>query len=327
MKKEKKYVKIILVLLVILIVQLIYFSIRQKKQNSNQTDNSIPIENLVDKITIENIDVVLSDYSGQVTKDKLRESICLLAIKTIPEIGDETRDKSIAEIEKFYDEKKAMISSREIASKEDYVSIAEEINNYAPKGNLIYRRAKLQVVKDEEDDSDYYKLYLDIEYDRNIILKLKCYLSNNNNTIEFLSNSQVEQLFKVYKGSVTKSELYNTINEFKNSVQWIRENTKMVSINNQLKFYSENKDRFKKMGINTSEDFIKISTAMSNNVEWTNNTELNHYLISIESLQDNGNNSSIQIEYIYNYIEQLRLKMELSNDDVQVDKIRVTTMD
>lgn len=325
MKKEKKYGLIVIILIIVLIVQLIYYRSNANKTKKALTDNNSKVENLSDKIIIENIDIALSDYYGKVTKEKLQESISLLALKTIEEIGNETREKTTQEIEKYYNENKAMISSKEIATKEDYVSIAEEINNFAPKGNLIFIKSRLQKSNEnEEEDNEFYKLNLALEYDKGITLNLKCYLSNNNNVIEYLSNSQVEELYKIYKGSVTKKELYSTINEFKNNVKWIRENTKMVSINNQLRFYNDNQDKFKTMGINNSEDFINISTLMSNTVEWKNNTELNYYYIPLESFENNGDNSSVEIDYVYDFIEQLKLKIELTNGEKQQEKIRFT---
>ena len=156
---------------------------------------------------------------------------------------------------------------------------------------------------------------LTLNYNNKKMIKLKCYLSITNNSILYFSDSQISQLYKIYNGKIEKIELIETIYNFIDNIKWIRENTKLVSINKQLQFYSENVDRFKLMGIHTKDDFLSISMAMSNEVAWNEDSKLNYYTIDYVNYGKTENNYTFDITFVFDYIEQLKLKISLSDED------------
>ena len=321
MKKKKnnnsKFIAIIAILIVTIMIQLFYNIIRnnilRKKSNSQNENNSsvtLPYE-----ILIKNFDEALSNYNGTVSKNKIRESISDLVVETISFIGNETRNKTISENEDFFNREEMSISNMGIRSKEEFLLIAEEINNASIDNSLIFNNAELSK-EDNSDVSDgYYKMNLTLNYNNKKMIKLKCYVSIKNNTIMYLSNSQISQLYSIYSGNVEKIELIRTIYNFIDNIEWIRDNTKLVSINKQYQFYSDNKEKFKQMGIYTRDDFISVSMAMSNDVAWNDNTKLNYYTIDFTNYDKNENDYIFNITFIFDYIKQLKLKVNLYNAD------------
>lgn len=329
MKKRKnnnsKFIAIIAILIITIMIQLFYNIIRnnivRKKSNSKNENNSsvaLPYE-----ILIKNFDEALSEYNGSVSKNKIRESINELVVESISFIGNETRNKTISENEEFFNREEMSISNKGIRSKEEFLLIAEEINNASRDNNLIFYNAELSK-EDNSDVSDgYYKMNLTLNYNNKKMIKLKCYVSITNNTIMYLSDSQITQLYNIYNGKIEKIELIRTIYNFIDNIEWIRDNTKLVSINKQYQFYSDNKEKFKQMGIYTRDDFISVSMAMSNDVAWNNNTKLDYYLIDCTNYDKNENNFIFDITFVFDYIEQLKLKIDLYNADSNDSYVKI----
>ena len=313
MKKNNNYIIIIVLLILLTIVQLVHrYKIQSNKEN--KSTNIIPeTSNWTDSIVIENMDEALSDYNGTQSKEVIRDNINQLIISTIPEIKKVTNDKTIMEDIDYYNNNKSLIQKNGITTQEDFISISQEIKNYSNNEALIFKDAKLN--KDEELEPNKYKMYLDLEYDRNTTLHFVCLLSQDTNEITYTSNSDVEKLFSKYSGNVTQIEFYNVINNLKDNARWIHDNTKLTSINSQRQFFEENKDKLNEMGIHNVDDFINISMQVSNNVEWSNNSDISCYNIDLESFEKVKDYDCVKVSFVYGYMEELILEVYLSSNE------------
>ena len=322
MKKNNSYILIIILLIILAIIQLTYRHKIQTKKDNRITNEMLQISTSTDGIVIENIDESLNDYNGVLNKDMIIDSINKLITITVPEIKNATKEKNIMEDEDYYNNNKNEIEKNGIITLESFIDISQEIKNYSNNEALVFKKAKLN--KEEEIENGKYKLYLDLEYDRNITLHFICFLSVDTNEIIYSSNSEVEKLFSNYSGKVTKTDFYNVVNGLKNNAKWIHDNTKLMSINSQRQFFDDNKEKLKEMGINSVDDFINISMQISNNVEWDNSTKTSYYKIDLNSFEKRDDYDIVKMSFIYGYMDELMLELDISSNENVQPAIKIT---
>ena len=322
--KKKLIIIIISILIMALLFQIIFFN-NKNSENDENVLNEIEINEDEKIVYVFGTYDMFNSYEGPITVKEFEKYMYKLIYEDIVEIRKDTYNKTLDEIEDYYNQNEEKIKKIGINTKEDFLLIAENIQNTYKVDNK-YSRADIDLTTIEKTTDDYLGFWLNISYSNGLMVYLKCYLTENEinqQAIKFESNSRLVRLKQLYNGPVTAKEFVNAVKMLSENFKEIHDNTTMKSINHQRQYYSTNHAKLAQMGINNQEDFNNFSNSI-NQIKWEDNMIFENYLVKIETMQNEGDYTSITVTFNYNSKEQFDIKFYLANSEEITPKIKIS---
>lgn len=341
-KNVAKFIIIILTLL--LIAQLVYYKLirnnnNEKIENDNNTtnyykqQNEIKELNSIDKSSMQYKELFYprliselydNNYKGPITKEDIAESIYKLTTGEIAKIYEALKDVPVYKIEEYYSENITEIRQLGIESEKDFLLICEEITNVL-KTSAIYNYSVINIENAKSEDG-YYIFNLNLVYNNDLSIHLKCKLpeESKSETIKYTSNSDISKIYERYNGIVSEDELIGTIYEFMNKISEIRQDTRMMSLNDEAKYFENNKSRLNLIGIYNIKDLQNIVYQI-NQIHWTENNELSYYIFT--NYRETEEYATVDLNIIYDMRDNLKITIYLSKIQDETPSIKITAED
>lgn len=323
--KIKKIVIFICVLLIIIVFfQIIYFNMLDENKNNN-INETVEDNNKKSEGIIANIDEFYNNYPEiTVPKEYLEEKVYTLITKDFRYIIDSTSNNTPYDNLEFYNNNVNIINSMGINSRDDFILIAEDLNNSSRIDNNLVKKIEINVNDEYLNDIKNYVFDLDITYSNNAVVQLRGsipikYGTKNANTedekykkIEYSSNSELSKLISKYKNNLQIQNVISYINNLTNNIEQIHNNTAQKSVNQQKQYYKDNEAFYNSLGIINEEDFIKVVLEINNSNDWQVDNKLEYYSIDLNTISNNENYIKFDIVYNYYYGEKINLTINIS---------------
>ncbi len=184
--KKKKYIKITIftfvILLILLITCIIIYNVLKGKNEPIYEEN-LEAQQEVDEEYLENQMIIPGEYNflirlyeGNVNENVFYSAIYKLVFEEIPEINANLKNKSIEEIENYYQNNKERIySNLGIDNFEDYNEIVKEVSKLE---NITYKSSKFDTRSfAQNSETGYSSLNLEINFETSSI-SLKMFIIN-----------------------------------------------------------------------------------------------------------------------------------------------------
>ena len=277
------------------------------------------------KSRIDNLDVILRNYDGNLKKQDIENNIKTLANANLPKIYSEIKDKSAKQWKDVYNENIKGINDMGIISEDDFTYIAWDSTNIYSKEIVECNSIKVDTIE-SEDNKDYYKYSLVITYDNGASINLIMNLANNSdntNSIYYESNSSLLQIFNSQQIAASKEEFIEVVENFMGSISNIYENTKQKSINAQMQLFDSNRNLYNSMGIYSSEDFAKVAHRISMDVNWNKNSEMKYYTVNLDNDYQNDDYICVNLCINYNFVDELNISIVLAKNENVTPKVKI----
>lgn len=322
--KKKLIIIIICILIAVLFFQLMFFNNRNRKNSKNELNE---IEISEDQKTLYAFGTydLFETYKGPITLEEFEHYMYELVYEHIEDIRIDTYNKSLDEIEDYYNQNKEKIDLMGINTKEDFLLIAENIEN-TYKTDSKYKRTDIDLNTLQETEDGYLMFSVNVTYSNDLIVYFKCYLTENEineQKIKYTSNSRLVRLKQFYNGPVTMKEFVNAVKTLSENFIEIHDNTTMKSINYQRQYYTTNRTKLAKMGINNQEDFNNFANSI-NQITWDDSMEFENYLVKLETIENIGDYTTITVTFDYNLKQQFDIKFYLANSEEITPKIKIS---
>ena len=331
MKNNRLLVYICILLILAIFVQLIY----SKKDNEKNIQQS-EIKDESEGIII-NIDDFYKFYSEiNVSRDELEKAIHKFVTEDLSSIISETKENGPEENINYYNINAVRISNMGIESKDDFILIAEDLKNCTKSDNAKIYEIATGFEENYAMNNEYYIFDLIIKFTNSSASNIKCKIPMNNVNVEksittnnkdfrilFSANSDLAQIFNQYNGPVKIEEAINTINNFKNNLKNIYDETSLYSINDISRYYSEKQNELRSIGIVSEEDFHSIVYQIKNDLKWKEN-ENNYYKFDLSEKYENSDYLGYKLTFLYNYSENLDVKLYLCKSSSELPNIKIS---
>lgn len=277
------------------------------------------------KSRIDNLDVILRNYDGNLKKQDIENNIKTLANANLPKIYSEIKDKSAKQWKDVYNENIKGINDMGIISEDDFTYIAWDSTNIYSKEIVECNSIKVDTIESEEN-KDYYKYSLVITYDNGASINLIMNLANNSdntNSIYYESNSSLLQIFNSQQIAASKEEFIEVVENFIGNTNNIFENTKQKSVNSQMQLYDTNKSLYNNIGIYSAEDFAKVAHRISMDVNWNKNSEMMYYTVNLDNSYQNDDYICVNLCINYNFVDELNISIVLAKNENVTPKVKI----
>lgn len=277
------------------------------------------------KSRIDNLDVILRNYDGNLKKQDIENNIKTLANANLPKIYSEIKDKSAKQWKDVYNENIKGINDMGIISEDDFTYIAWDSTNIYSKEIVECNSIKVDTIE-SEDNKDYYKYSLVITYDNGASINLIMNLANNSdntNSIYYESNSSLLQIFNSQQIAASKEEFIEVVENFIGNINNIFENTKQKSVNSQMQLYDTNKSLYNNIGIYSAEDFAKVAHRISMDVNWNKNSEMKYYTVNLDNDYQNDDYICVNLCINYNFVDELNISIVLAKNENVTPKVKI----
>lgn len=336
MKNKKIVIFICVVLILIVFAQIIYFNTVKVKKDNNQNE-TIQDDSKKSEGIISNIDDFYNKYPEiAISKEYLEEKIYTLITKDFGYIVSNTRNNTPNDSLEFYKKNMNEINSMGFYNSNDFILIAEDLNNSSRIENNSVKKIEINVNNDFLNNTSNYVFDLDITYSNNAVVQLRGsipikYGAKNSNAdneeykrIQYSSNSQLSKLIAMYKNDLQIQNVVNYIRNITNNIEQIHNNTLRKSLNQQKQYYKDNESFFNSLGIINEEDFIKVAVEINNSNDWQADNELEYYKLDYSTSQNNEDYIKFNIIYNYFYGEEINLAINIAKRENIVPYIRIT---
>ena len=332
--KEFNYKKVVLILTVLLIIQIIAYAITNAVMKKDSGENNIVEENVVktdeetrnylqkadlsyaDKkeeiINPADLSHKYDDFKTIVTKEELQKLLYKLVNEGFPTIYNATKDKSNEEVSNFYKTDYAKINSCGIMDEENYFYTSKELINQIYKGRSKFKSLNMDYESITTNQNGYMTINFVVKYDDGATIHMTAFLAEREGvspSIKFRSNSDLKKLFETYKGEATANDFTDIVKEFATYIPKIKNATSLESNNYRKKYYDDNKETLKKLGIATVNDFMNLAKAINNETLVTN--DFYNYEIKLDSIKEVDDRYELNVNLIFMGGQEFNLSVKM----------------
>ncbi len=322
----KRFLIIMIILLFTLAIgQYIYYKINPSNNISSLNNEKIA-EETMKRLYILGESVIYDNYKPKFTFETLENKFYILVNEVIPTIYINVRNKTIEEIEQYYEQNIEQIKKMNISNKEDFIMLAYQINNVFDGENIIdlYEyNVDTDTISKSEDGLISFKVNLEYDNEKNI--QILYTISEQNDSIIITSQNYLDEMFKTYTGNVSKLEVLKKIDSFISSIKDFRLNSTLKTENERRQYFDLNKEELEKIGITSQDDYVNVAIQI-NGMRWSkSDLQYEKYEIPSEKIINEGDYLSSELIIYYNYDSILNLKISISNAENVMPNIKIST--
>lgn len=317
----RKTLIIIIILLIILIFgQIIYYNFNKTNNVSslNEFDEETEDTDLAkNMLYIKGMSRLYDNYNPKISFEGLENKFYILVNEVIPKIYDEVKNKTIEEIEQYYDQNIEQINKMNITNKEEFVMIAYQINNIVDENDstkLYEYNVDTDSISKSEDGLISFKVNL--EYDNEKKIQILYTISEVNDSIKISSQNGLDEMFKTYTGEVSKLDVLKKIDSFISNIKEYRINSTLKTENERRQYFDLNKEELEKIGITSQDDYVNVAILI-NRMKWKgSDLQYESYEIVPEKVVSEGDYLSSELIIYYEKDSILDLKISISNVNI-----------
>ena len=313
----KRFLIICIVLLVVLtLAQVIYYKLNPKETNISSSNNfEEDIEEEKNKLYIIGMSALYeNNYNPKISFTDLQRKFYDFIFVDIPEIYININDKSIEETKQYYEQNIEKIKNMSIYNEDDFVMIAHQINNVFDKNeivNLYNYNVDTNTISKSQNGLITFKVNL--IYDNEKQIQVLYTISEEIENVKISSATGLDEVFNQYTGKVTKQEVLNKIDTFISSIKDIRSNSTLTTENERRQYFDLNKEELENIGITSQDDYVGIAIQI-NAMRWReSDLQFERYEINSESIKNEEDCISFELNIYYNYDSKLHLKVSISD--------------
>lgn len=327
MKNNKLIIMVLIILIITIIFQLLFFTYIKKKNTLAQNE-IVTVKNDTSGI-IYNINDLFRYYSEiTVSTKQMEETVDDLITNKFIKIRNDTINNTPSQNLEYYSQHKKEIDEIGILTSIDFMMIAEQLKNTLKDENLMPREINIKVNENEIDNNEYYKFDLIITYVNTAKINLKCLVKKQNsakgittskidNKIYYQSNSNLDAVFRNYKGTLNQENFIQTLNSLIDGLQQIYRDNKLTSLNNQAQYYSLNMPWLNGIGIYSDADLQNIISKITNNINWNDQTDFIYYDVNPQSYKEKDGYITFEIIFVFSQFEEFKITAEIAPNDIE----------
>ena len=319
--KEFNYKKVVLILAVLLIIQIIIYAITNavmSKSSGVDKAPDTPVSSMEEREFLKKFDIAYADKNEEiinpadlehnydqlfkcvVNKVDFQKMLYKLVNDGFPAIYNATKDKSHEEVSNFYKTDYATVNGCGIMDEENYFYTAKELINQIYKGQNTFKSVVMDYDSITTNQNGYMTVNFEVNYDKGATIKMTACLAEREGvspTIKFKSNSDLKKLFEKYKGEITANDFTDKLKDIAGYLPKIKSKTRLEPNNYRKKYYKDNIEEFKKLGIVSENDFMNLARAISD--ETLINDDFYNYEIRLDSIKELDDRYEVKVDLVF----------------------------
>lgn len=324
---KKILIAIIVFLTILIIIQNIYYN-NEKNNNispnivSQLGENQVEPKKVEESLYIVGMLKLYEDYSPKMDISTLQHKLYELVFENIPQIYNEIKDKTDEEIKNYYSLEKEKINLMNITNEEDFYIIAKQIKNILDD-DVSLERSEFDESISYENNIINFKIIL--IYDNEKEMKINVKMSEITDMIQFSNATELDEIFRIYTGNVTKLETLKKIETFISSIKDLRLDSTLKTENERRQYFDLNKEKLESIGITSQDDYVKIAIQI-NAMRWREeDLQFKSYKVNTVNITNEEDYTSFEMIIYYNYDSSLDLKVSLSNQTSITPNIKISS--
>lgn len=329
MKKNKTFIIIVAILISLIFIQLIYFEVKRKRENKNDTqiaeqiqnDTNSTAEKILDKkIYPINEGDVYENNTIIIDEDEFATEMYKIVFENFNIINENISNLSFEDTKEYYINNKEKINQMHIYSSDDLYLIAQQIKNIFNETIPYYYFTSISTDSIIKDENGYCKFDLSVNFINEQSVNLKVYLAKNkdiNKKIILEDNSEINQLYEMANQSFNRSSAIEIIENIISNVAQIKKDTLGFSINKERQYFDLNQEKMNKLGIYSMDDFESFMASVKK-VSWNTKDTITGYEIDTSNVTRNAEYLAAPLYIYYGNIEKIELKINVLSDKMNL---------